>query len=38
MRNILAKDRPTDRSNIKREKVQEALERGRAFLAAQAAS
>jgi transposase-like protein len=38
MRNILAKDWPADRSNIKREKVQEALERGRAFLAAQAAS
>jgi putative transposase len=33
-----SEDWPTDRSYIKREKVQEALERGRAFLAAQAAS
>jgi hypothetical protein len=33
-----SEDWPTDRSCIKREKVQEALERGRAFLTAQTAS
>jgi ribosome-binding factor A len=33
-----SEDWPIDRSYIKREKVQEALERGRAFLAAQTAS
>ena len=33
-----SEDRPTDRSYIKREKIQEAMEHNRAFLAAQAAS
>ena len=33
-----SEDWPTDRSPIKREKVQEAMERGWAFLATQAAS
>ena len=33
-----SEDWPTDRSNIKREKIQEALEHNRALLAAQAAS
>ena len=33
-----SEDWPTDRSYIKREKIQEAMERNRAFLAAQAAS
>jgi hypothetical protein len=33
-----SEDWPTDRSYIKREKIQEAMEHNRAFLAAQAAS